>query len=537
MIKVIIVDDEYLVRMGLKTTINWNEMGFEIVGDADNGEKALELARKLRPDLVLTDIRMPKMDGLELIRALKEELPETKVVVLSCYQDFEYVREAMQFLGALDYVPKLSMQSGDIADIMANVKRVIEKDNEEQGRLKELELQTNQDNHAMRNNWLRDLLMGTELDEDSWVIRGKSLKLNLNLEKGYTVISLYIHSHDKLFRNNSSIRSSIINLLDDIIEKNKWHGDTFHIEDEEYCIILNFHGYPNRYYFERLESLCEQAINNLRLYLNISASFGVGPISSEIFKIGKSYSQASKACQFSFYKGIETMSYSEEILPYHRIWYFDKKMAKALTSYLEEGQEEAVTKLMGNYFEKVTKDRRVDPSIVMNECRDILSIFTSVLKVYGTNIHDLDKEDPYETLSSCETLEDLRKWFSGFIEKYFQHLKNVKDNIYGKDIMKAVEYIMQNYDQEIKLVHIASHIGMNESYLSHLFKKETGYGFTDFINNVRIKRAKDLLRLGDMNINEVSSCIGYTNPSYFSKVFKQIVGRSPIEYKKESKNI
>lgn len=134
MLRLIIVDDEVFVRLGLKSTIDWNSIGYEIAGEAEDGRKALELARDTNADVVLTDIFMPKMNGLELIKALRSEMPDTKVVVLSCNKDYEYVREAMQNWGALDYLFKLSIQPDELIAVMKNVKEIIEKEKIKQER-------------------------------------------------------------------------------------------------------------------------------------------------------------------------------------------------------------------------------------------------------------------------------------------------------------------------------------------------------------------------------------------------------------------
>ncbi|MFY9175889.1 MAG: response regulator [Caldicoprobacterales bacterium] len=543
MIRVLIVDDEFLVRVGIKTMINWEELGFEIVGDAENGDQALEMARELRPDLVLTDIRMPKMDGLELIRALKEELPETKVVVLSCYQDFEYVREAMQFLGALDYVPKLSMNPEDIVNVMLNVKQLIETENEKQGQIIRLEKQVNHNGYLKRNNWFRELLLSSDLNKSQWLTQGKNLRLNLKLnpDEDYNVICMRIHKHTKEGKKGSihreHIHNSIISISDDIIEKNNSHGNTFYIDNEEFCILLNCDLDNDIYEFEKLDHICNQLLDNIKLYVNALISLGIGSLSNGLFAVRDSYQQASQACRFSFYQGVGTIAYSEDILPYNEIWYFDEKMVKKLTSCLDKGEQGGVVAVISEYFDKIINNGRVLPSIVIAECRDIMSLFTSILKMYGSSVYEINNEDPYQILGRFETLNEIMDWYQVFIDDFFKYLKETKQHMYGKEIAKAVQYIKQNYNHEIKLTHVASHIGMNESYLSHLFKKETGLSLTEFINITRIEKAKELLRYEDMNINEVSINIGYANSSYFSKVFKDIVGISPVEYKKAAKNI
>lgn len=546
MIKVLIVDDEFLVRMGLRTIIDWESLGFEVIGDAENGEKALEMSKKLSPDVVLTDIIMPEMDGLELIRALKEELPQTKVVVLSCYQDFEYVREAMQYLGALDYVPKLSMQSKDLIKVMSNVKSVIEREQDKHRQVKKLERQLSQNIHVMRSKWLHERLVNTEIDKISWLDNKKTLKLNLDDKKDYIAICMCVHGYNKLgeeddIADDTIMKSSVINVLDGIIQRNRRKGNTFYVTEGEFCIIMNIdtnnHGFCTR----DIDDICRQFLNDLKLYLNITASIGISGRTADLFQLNKAYDEAFQACKLRFYRGKDAIVHSKDILPYIEKWYFDGDMVKKLISSLEEGSEPEVLAILNEYFEKVEKNGRILPDVVLGECNEILSIFSSVLKMYGANIYDVNNKDdsgsdPYRALAGCETLDEVIDWYDLFINKYFKCFRKAKHNKYGREISRAIEYINQNYTKELRLRDVAAHIGMNESYLSHVFKKETGHAFTDFVNNRRIKKAKELFRREDMNVQEVSYLVGYTNVSYFSKVFKQIVGVNPNEYKK-TKNI
>lgn len=354
--KALIVDDEILVRKGISMGIDWNEMGFSVVKEANNGVEALDIAKDSKPDLILTDIRMPKMDGLELIKQLKVYCPDSVIIVLTCLNDSQYVREAMQFGGALDYVLKLSLSTEE---------------------------------------------------------------LEKTIKKATTYIT-----------KNSSISKKDI---------------------------------------------------NLKYYINLSIE--------------------------------------EET---------------TLKDSIESGNLDLAINCIKQIFQKIYNQKlQINTQI---EWYEIVGFYSSILKKYGGNIYTIEIENKKLTQWVDES-DDISQLESRLIEMtklFFSYLKKLKNKQYGPEITLAIDYMNKHYNEIIKLSDAASVVGLNTSYFSKKFKKVTGINFIDYLNNIRIEKAKEILQNTNKSIYVIAQEIGYSNDSYFCRIFKQSVGMSPQQYKKNS---
>lgn len=539
MLKLLIVEDELLVRKALITAIDWNNLGFEIIGDAADGQEALDIARKTRPDVVLTDVRMPKMDGIELIKALKDELPSTKVVVLSCYDDFEYVKEAMR-LGAVDYILKLSMQLEDLIKIMENVKKMIEEERIEHYRSMELYWQFNTNIYELRSKFFNDIINGFALPM-TWWSETFSL-LNLRIESApYMAVCMRVDDYGIVRQRNimgdeGLLRFSILNIADEIIGNNKLSADIFHREDDQFGIIFSL---KNDDTANEIETLCDELLQAFKLYLNISVSFGISEMFMALTELRENYRYALEAVNFRWYSGKGSINYHCNVPGYIERSYYTKEYETRIRDSLIMGSIDDAKNMVMQVLESIAVDRILSPYNAFKECLEIVYTFANVVKQYGGNLNDVKDEEQtvlYDTINHCQTLEDMKNWFDRFMLYYAEYLNRLKKQQYRKEISKAINYINVHYMEDIKLTDLAKYVGMESAYFSFLFKKETGSNLTDYINTVRIGKAKEYLSFSDMSIYEVAEKVGYANVSYFSKVFKQSVGMSPARFKNTLKN-
>lgn len=539
MLKLLIVEDELLVRKGLITAIDWNSLGFEVIGDAADGQEALDIARKMHPDIVLTDVRMPKMDGIELIKVLRNEFPSTKVVVLSCYDDFEYVKEAMR-LGAVDYILKLSMQLDDLIKVMENVKKMIEEEKIEHYKSMKLYWQFNTNMYELRSKFFNDIINGCALPM-TWWSETFSL-LNLHLESApYIVACMRIDDYGIVRQQNimgdeGLLRFSILNITDEIIDNNKINADIFHRKDDEFGIIFSLN---NCDITNEIENLCKELLQAFKLYLNISVSFGISEIFESLTDLRENYIYALQAVNFRWYSGKGSINYYYNVPTYIDRCYYTKEYEMRIRDNLIMGLIDDAKNMVMQILESIAMDKILSPYNAFKECVEIVYTFANVVKQYGGNLNDIKDEKQnvlYDTINYCETLEDMKNWFNKFMIYYAKYLKKLKNQQYRREISKAIDYINVHYMEDIKLPDLAKYVGMDSAYFSFLFKKETGNNLTDYINRVRIEKAKEYLSFSDINIYEVAEKVGYANVSYFSKVFKQLVGMSPTKFKNILKN-
>jgi two-component system response regulator YesN len=539
MFKLMIVDDEMLVRMGLKTTIDWPKLGFQIAGEADNGLKALEIARAIRPDLGLTDIRMPKLDGLGLMKALKKELPRTKILILSCYQDFDYVREALQ-LGALDYIPKLSMQVEELEQVFQRAKAVLEEE-AEQERIADAgrEPERYRSLREMQGCFFQELLKGA-LAEPDLAERLVRLKLRLGRAGLYGAVCLLVDDLRAIRQRNGGtglalLESPLLNIIDEALENSGLRGNVFMGREGEFGLVFSFaEGTEAGSIPEELGRFCGHLRETIRLYFNLSVSFGIGQVASGLLQLKEIYNQASEAAGYRLYQGKGSVNlFREESFAAEPL--LDAGQEQNLRELLESGRGTEAESLVLGLLDRASSGAVKPPMLLRQELLEVLLAFSRVLKQYGGRLDQPPAPpggDPMSVSAEVETLGDWKLWFHDFAAWFGHRLNELKVQRFGREVSRALEYINRHYATELKLGEIADQIGMNETYFSHLFKKETGANFTDYVNGLRIEKAKQLLRNRTDNIYEIAAAVGYANVSYFSKVFKQIVGISPAEYKK-----
>lgn len=544
MLKLILVDDEVFVRLGIKKTIDWGSIGYEIAGEAEDGQKALEMAREIHPDVVLTDIQMPKMNGLELIKALKIELPNTKTIVLSCHKDFDYVREAMQSWGALDYLLKFSIQPEDLIKVMKNVKESIEQERSRYNETLEAQWKLNANISDLRSKFINELLDGCI---DISVLDAKQLKkmgVKIAMEGLYAALCIRFDFYYTVIKEQNPLKSknllifSIFNIVDEIICNKSLNGNILQRNENEFGIIISF---PASEAVQPgvLKDLSLQIVDLLKKYINVSVSIGISNFTDRIDKLGKVYSEAQEISEYRLFNGTGSINTYEDVFQDTSGCFFDSTIEKSLRTFLENRMKADAKNLLCGMFDDIVSDRKLSPMKLKNELTEIMNVFSSVVRQYKGIIRDVTDEkgnDPYTSLAQCETIKETRQWFDIFIEKYILYLERMISRIYSTEVEKAVEYINMSYTEDIRLKDVADYVHISETYLSIIFKKETGQYFTDYLNDLRIKKARELLKSGNINVTEVGEMVGYASTSYFSRVFKQLTGINPLDYKKNFKN-
>lgn len=387
-LKVILVDDELLVRLGIKSLIDWEKHDFEFIGDASDGEKALELMEYKVPDILLTDIVMPRMNGLELIEIVKKRYPNTLIIVLSSHNEFEYVRKAMK-LGVEDYLLKASMKPAELLDLLVEAAGKIAR-----GQAKPLPHRNQAETPETRIDAVSRQLQLLLVNDLSSTVE------TTNLRPASILIVLHVrHARE------GGPEASAIQLLKHLIEselQSIMDSQPIATGNREIVVLL---------------TLSEQKLPELEMIISSLVS-----ASNQLLGI----SLRAEA--------------SDPILKWEDI----------RSQYLK------------------TKERLIDQGV-------------------------------------RETSRD--------------------------DIRKLLDYMKANYTQDISLKHAAEMINMSESYLSTIFKKETGYGFTDWINSLRIEQAATYLVETNLPSYLIAEQVGYENINYFGRIFKKIKGVSPQKYR------
>lgn len=525
MYKVLIVDDEVLVRVGLKTTIDWEANGFSVVAEAPNGEQGFEQYRKHMPDVIITDIRMPKKDGLWLVEEVRKENRNVKILVLTCYDEFSYARKALK-LGADDYILKSEVEDEELISVIQALKKKIDDYN----RVKHIEVQDLMNINYVKRSIFADMIKaGFNIDPDM-AERCAGIEFPLSgTSLAFARISIG-NAPDGENRNpEGHVENAVLNTLIDLLSE----------RDIKY-IYTNF---ESGYVFllaspllseTELSRFFSTASDSIKRYFDhpLNAVF-TGPV-SDVKDCGGLYKSFMEKSQILFYKnnanpfisGLNGIHFGEP-----NVFNLKKRFNREIIEVIGQEDIAAAKELLAEthgYFE----GDNVSPSIVRifysNLIGDIFSSYGLILE----NSKTISNQQYYHyQIENSLQLQDMKTLLLDFLTMAIGEIRHMRFNNSRLLINRALNYINSHYEEKISLEDVARELHLSKQYLCNTFKKETGENMSLYINKLRIEKAKKLLLEQDGRIKEIFEDVGYSNQQYFSKVFKRITGMTIMEYK------
>ncbi|QQZ58656.1 response regulator [Paenibacillus sonchi] len=521
-----IIDDIKSVVDGL-TAMSWEDQGIQVAGVSGNGEEGLKLIAEVRPDLVITDIRMPRMDGLSMLRAVLEDNRSCKVILISGYADFEYAQQAVQ-LGAFDFVVKPFSEE----DIMAAVLRAKAEILEERSRrlsLREMEIKLRESMPVLRQEYFTLLVS----HRTSWEqAAGRWEFLNIELDpRGFVVMLIEIDRFQEQvaelpIREIELIRFSLLNITQETIAEYASCA-VFRARHNRYLAVMNDTGPVSPI------EIAEQCCRNIERYTKFTVSVGVGGRVEETSELPDSYRQAHRAlAHHLFTEGNAAIMYddlhqtgSQEPLA---LEYKDELLLAlrsgnagrtgTILSAISETLQSLISRqnpdyLLSLYDELAASAIRTFYELVpYRDIQPLIQRFRAVQGTAGLPLASLQRQ----LLALCTEGAGL-----------------VRQNSLSegqKVIYEAIDYIKSRLPEDITVGECAAHVHLSASYFSSLFKKVTGMTVTQFTTSERIQKAKALLVEG-AQVQEVASAVGYEERRYFSEMFKKITGQTPTEFR------
>lgn len=488
MYKVYLLDDEPFILEGLKYIVDWEDYGFEIVGSANNGEDGLKEILSMDIDLVLTDIMMPKMTGLELIDNLIKLNYHTNFIVLSAFQEFKYAKKAIS-MGAENYILK-PIDSEELEKSIINIKKKL-KENESRSKDKE--------------------------------VVDNSLLLKIITEKDYENIN---YLKEKL-KYNDEYRVGIIELKDKEKDINKVLKEIPDINKYIYCIenkskaVFIIDGKFNDEYIEGLTNIKNQITDLICDIVYIS----LGQVIKDLKDINTSYESAKDISEYKIiYPNISWIKEYKE--KNNEIIQLDMDFEELKTLLINKDFNKA-SLYIDSKFNQLKKDD-LNPKKIKSKA---LEVFLNVYN-YINELKLMNNLSIYlENAVSKNTIDEIQLELIDMIKFMQTKLENTQESI-SPVIIKLLDHIDQNYHRDLNLKEISDRLNINSIYLGQLFQKEIGILFSDYINNFRINKAKDLLANTSLKASEIGELIGYSNKNYFYRRFKSIVGITPSEWRK-----
>ncbi len=514
--KVLLVDDEVFVRKGLRSLINWQEFGFEICWEADNGEDAFTIILEEKPDLVITDVRMPVVDGLTLIKKVREIENQTKFIIVSGFNDFSYAQQAVKY-NVIDFVLK-PIDQEELEETLGKLAKKLDLEKTEIVKQKKVTL----------DQTIAKLLEGN-LGEDAM----KECLDILNIGSDEVCYYLLIEVNNlKNVTEESSLEgfASIVREGAENINENKNEVLVHEHQDHTVGVLLpstnlkRFKGDVTLYAVELKKHIAKKT--------DIDITFCIGKKAENITELKASYETANEIRSYKYIlpndQPITYEKVSDLVVNYNEL---DNKLYVSLMEEIEENNLEAIKLTIEEIFEQFRTKHFAPKSVKTSINRCIHGVIQTVTSMEGdeTSLSKLKPMVYWE--DSNLTLAELRKRFSSFIIEGASIIQTLrKENMKG-DIYKIKAYIENNYHQNISLKSIANKFYMNPVYMGQLFKKTFGVYFKEFLLKIRIDEAKKLLRQTDMRVYEVADKVGFGSTDYFVTQFEKINKMTPTEYR------
>lgn len=513
MIKVLIVDDEPKLREGLKSIVPWNELGYQIVDTAANGNEALEKHKLHTPDVMIVDIRMPGMDGLQLIEAIREVDYNIHVLILSGYADFEYAKRAISH--RVDGYLLKPVDEAELADYLVQVKEKIEQE-QEISTLSQINVE------GSREQWIQALIMEDGVDEGK-IQSAERLGLVWDY---YQVLLVYIHRSDESGQEpDMAMKQKLIEIFEE-----KGRGVVF--SKNSYLGVL----LPVRVHTERGRQELYLELEQAASEVGVTITSAVGLHVHGIERITASYRSARDLIRHRFYYR------SGELLSHRTVQFghgvdLQNEPVTSLELFTDQlyyavdvGNDSVLRKLVEPVLGAMIQEGFTEERI-KNSFMELLTRVHGKLSKYHPELHSKIKEssDRIAAIYRQRSVYDLFDHVVQFLEELmWQAGKGGRDH----EIKRIIDLIHRNYSENMKLETLASVFNYNSAYLGKMFKNTTGEYFNTYLDKVRIDKAKDFLKQG-MKVYQVAEKVGYTNVDYFHSKFKKYVGTSPTNYRKE----
>jgi two-component system response regulator YesN len=527
--KMILIDDIQSVTEGIATQIDWESHGITICGKARNGEDGLHLIESCRPEIILTDIRMPKLDGITLTEQVKKLLPESKVLLITGFTDFEYAQQALR-LGALDIITK-PFSLRQIENAVLEAKRILLDERQKSNNLAQMEQRIKESMPVLRQEYFQ-LLIRHQSERDSSRKRLDFLGVKLEPEHLAVMVLEIDRFGDECksfsIREIELTRYALHSIVEETILAHA-NGVVFRESWNRFVAVFNV---PELIDISSLAELCRDHINRFTRY---TVSIGLGREVGQIHELSDSYDGALAALSFHFYTGGNgVFLFNDAISTERHLTLYSHDEEQELSLAIRSGNKLRAISLLESLFVRLSiLEPLPEPAKLVTICCELGFMMLRTLQ---------EKLPLNETAVFEKKLQDIRSRstsFSGLkseiIEicvKGCERIEALYRNEANRIIDQTVNYIRNNLHEDLIVAHCAKRVHLSESYFANLFKKITGSTFNQFVTQERIEQAKRLL-IDGIPVQEVSEMLGYLGRRYFSDLFRKHTGLTPSEFRQK----
>lgn len=539
-IKVFLVEDEMVIRRGIKNSIDWEKEGYIFCGEASDGELAYPMIIKEKPDILITDIRMPFMDGLELCKLVKKELPNIKILILSGYDEFDYAKEAIR-LGVTEYLLK-PISSGKLLEALNGVSESIRREKEDKDLVRKYMEEMRENTEHEKQKFFEQMIAGNLSMADA-LETGK--KYEMNLSAGMYNLLLFRFTLGEENRKSGELLGEAGYAIEKLTERLEYVFE-FQRGVESWAFLLMADNEEQM--SERVKELSKDLEEIMKNYSTIAYFGGIGQPVARLRELEESFREAERALAARFTMELNRIISVEDIRMAQNVDTLDdieitsfgeiEKTRTMLEKFLNNGAEDEIDEFVDVYINELPEENLksvlMRQYIIMDAYIVMMSFCEKIEGIEGEM--QAQSEELKNSMKTIQTLEEIKNYIRMLLKKII----GVRDTISGRrysDIIEiAKDQIRKTYmSDEISLNTIAAEVGMSPSYFSSIFSKEMGKTFVEYLTEIRMDRAKELLMCSSMKTSEIGYEVGYKDPHYFSYIFKKTQNCTPKEFRARGK--
>jgi two-component system response regulator YesN len=533
--KIMIVDDEDEVRQGMMDLIPWSSLGYEFTGAASNGQEALDLCQQCRPDVIICDINMPIMDGLEFAEIVMKQMPQVKLIFLTGYDEFDYAQQAVK-LNVDDFLLK-PLTPDEMTQLLLRVKEDLDREIREKQDLQQIKLKLKESLPLLRERYLIQWVTGR-------VPYKKVLKslesVGVTIEQQYwTVFVLHIEPlPTQSFRIDEELLTFAITNIGEEWIKDSFDAGYVWVNAMDQPVFVISSRFTNVQESEvRFMNSADQIRKTLEKYLKVTVTVGAGR-STRPENLPVCYKEALRALEYRFLLEESQVLFIKD-LEQRKSEQQSSEQISFLIDRIVNRIKVASEVELTQWIEELFVEFRSSPLSVELYKVHLIELVILLSKSFYEHIGSMSKTEdgllhPILHLLQYSTLTQMKQYIEEVCLSIVRGVAGQREHFYEDVVEKAILFLNENYeDPHLSIQVICDHLHLSSSYFSLIFKKETGETFVEYVTGIRLEKARELLRTTTLKAYEIAERVGFNNIHYFSMVFKKVVGVAPSEYRKQ----
>jgi two-component system response regulator YesN len=527
-----------MIRKGLVECVNWNDYGVEVAGEVANGKKALEFLQNNPVDIVLTDVAMPQMDGIELVKNIRDAQMNVKVIFVSGHTDLPYLKKALK-LDAIDYIIK-PVKLDELDAVLIKIVGLYEQEKKQKETFEELKQKLEESMPVLKERFISALLKRSIGEQDYIARRLRFLGLPFECSDKFTVISMDISMSGEMGsdaerqvpENLEKMEMGLISLSTDRMQTgSKRYNSLSLVEDDSvYACVLSSENILT--YDESIE-----IAKNIQQYFFLKTGYlsavGIGKEADGIDRLHYSYAQSKKALEQKYFLGQDAVIHFNDLEKTNiKVGLELTEQKESIISCIRLGQKEDAEKAVDQLFKVIQEPGTANMQYVKNMCIELTVLAEKeFLEMKISDSSRWQGKYLWSNIPNHHSFEETRLWLKKQFGEMADTIRSVKSTTVVNFTGMMVKFVDENYKRDITIHTLANEFFITSNYVCLLFKKETGITFNDYLTKVRMEKAKEVLRNPRLKVYEIAEMVGYHDVDYFGKLFKKDTGMTISKYR------